>query len=142
MANQQLGPLPENNTKVQAVVFGRYLIKKLPNKDVCDLFVHLLPVENKQLTSSDRKLLRLVTIHPRGLALVDAGLAIINPMSEVRHRLYIMLAILECQPEYHDDFLPKQRSWWYMFFVIYSGLRGLLKAGLGIVFVKAAGEWI
>ncbi len=41
-----------------------------------------------------------------GVGLLDAGLAVADPHSELRRRLYLMFAILESSPEYHELFLP------------------------------------
>lgn len=39
-----------------------------------------------------------------GLGLVDAGLAFLEPYSPVRHRLYLMLAVLEASPAHVPRF--------------------------------------
>lgn len=129
----------EDDFALQATIFGRYLLRVTPTAAAQDLFVTFMRLEAHKLTPRDRKLLRFVLKHSWSLGLIDAGLALTDPTSEVRRRLYVMFGILECQPEYHDYFLPKKRSWWYAFFVLYAGARSLLKAGLGVLVVKAAG---
>jgi len=69
--------------------------------------------------------------------MIDSGLALIKPHSEVRRRLYLMFAILESTPEYWKYFIPVRRSGWYIITIIGVGLRSVLRAIFGVILVKA-----
>jgi hypothetical protein len=85
----------------------------------------------------DKKLLNFMVAHPWSIGLIDAGLVFHRPASEARRRLYVMLAILEASTEYCDIFLPKKRNLFYLLVIFYAGLRAVVKAGLGLLLVKA-----
>ena len=52
----------------------------------------------------DRSLWNVARRGGLGLGLVDAGLAVTDPWSPVRHRLYLMLAVLEASPAHLPRF--------------------------------------
>jgi hypothetical protein len=124
-----------DSAKLEAQIFARYLIKRQPTSGVIKLYER--GVSQNKPGASDEKLLAFLRRHPRLTGLVDAGLVFYRPHSEVRRRIYVMLAILESSPEYHDSFLPAKRSPFYLFFVAYSGLRAIIKSLCGLVLVKA-----
>jgi hypothetical protein len=55
----------------------------------------------------DRRLWRLIETRPAWIGVVDAGLALTDSSSPVRHRLYLMLAVLEASPAHARRFLPR-----------------------------------
>ena len=70
---------------------------------------------------------RLWTLARRGaawVALVDAGLALTDPWSPVRHRFYLMLAVLEASPAHVARFEARETS--PVVAVLKIGLRGAL----------------
>lgn len=73
-----------------------------------------------------------------GLGLVDAGLALTEPYSPVRHRLYLMLAVLEASPAHVARFVAQDRP--PVLAVAALGFRGTLaalRAVAGVAFVTA-----
>lgn len=121
----------------EAEIFGSYLIHDAPRRDVVDLYIKALTHKPGVQTPQDRRRLDFVRRHPQLLRFVDPGLAVVNPSSEVRRRIYIMFSILEAVPYYHDYFLPKSRKWWYFFVVGLKGVWGLVKTAIGAVLVRA-----
>ena len=74
------------------------------------------------------------------LGWVDAGLALSNPYSPVRHRIYLMLAVLEASPAHARRFEPHESS--ALAAVLGLGLRGAIgaaRAVFGLVVVSVAG---
>lgn len=67
---------------------------------------------------------------------VDAGLALLRPASELRKRIFIMLAILETEPALADRFLPIDRSPTYLVVIGWKGVRAVLSALVGLILVK------
>jgi len=126
---------------IQALIFGRYLLKKVPSKKSQDLYVHIIQASDVAITAKELRLLSFTVRHPRLVGFIDSGLAISGSMSEVRRRIYVMLAVLECQPEYADKFLAKDQPWWYVFYILYVGLRSAIKATLGFILVKMVVSW-
>ena len=118
----------------QARTFTRYLIHKDVNSQAIQLYK--VAMRNSKPDNTDNKLLNFMMSHPSCIGLIDAGLVFHNSSSEVRRRLYVMLAILEASTEYYDLFLPKKRSPFYVFVILYSRIRAILKATLGLILVK------
>lgn len=122
----------------QAVIFTKYLISKQPNTQSITLYSRAI-AQGGELDGYDLKLLSFVQRHPFWVGCVDGGLALVNPHSEVRRRIYVMFAILESQPVFWRDFLPIKQNRWYIFFILFTGLRAIIRAVTGIVIVKAIG---
>jgi hypothetical protein len=55
----------------------------------------------------DRRLWRLIETRPSWIGIVDAGLALTDSASPIRHRLYLMLAVLEASPAHTRRFLSR-----------------------------------
>jgi hypothetical protein len=121
----------------EARIFTHYLIGRNANAQAIQLYKDAM--NNSKPDEADRKLVDFMTAHPASIGFIDAGLVFHNASSEARRRLYVMFAILEANSEYYDLFLPKKRSPWYVFVIGYSGLRAVLKAGLGLLLVKVVG---
>ncbi len=121
---------------LEASVFGRYIVGEVPSATATELYVRVVRGHEETLAANDRRLLSLILRHPWTVSWIDAGLAIVNPHSKVRHRLHTMFAILESMPEYADYFLPRQRSPFYIVIIAFATIRGGFKAVLGGLFVK------
>jgi hypothetical protein len=123
----------------QAEVFGSYLLGQPPSAAATKLYVQAMTANPGNQSARDIKLLAFVARHRWSLGFIDAGLAFVRPGAEVRRRLYVMFAILECMPEYHKLFLPQARSRWYLFVVMRAGLKGVINALIGSLFIKVLG---
>jgi hypothetical protein len=119
----------------EARLFTRYLIHRDANPQAIRLYEAAM--SDSKLDNTDKKLLNFMVSHPGSIGFVDAGLVFHNSTSEARRRLYVMFAIIEASPEYYDFFLPKKRSPFYILVIVYSGIRAIIKAGLGLLLVKA-----
>lgn len=127
--------MTKNSTDQQAQAFTHYLLKRPATTQALGLYEQA--INNKvSIDKADHKLLAYIEKHPWSLGVIDAGLPYLKPYSEVRRRLYIMLAILEASPDYFDAFLPQKRSPLYLIYIAYSGLRAIAKAVLGLVLIK------
>lgn len=122
----------------QAVIFTKYLIGKQPDSQSINLYSQAL-ARGATPSTYDLKILSFIQKYPFWVGCVDGGLALISPHSEVRRRIYIMFAILESQPLFWRDFLPIKRSGWYLFFILFAGLRAVFRAIIGIVIIKIIG---
>jgi len=73
------------------------------------------------------------------LAGVDGGLALLQPTSPLRRKIFVMLAILEASPAYTAYFLSRDFSPFYLLKVGWAAVRGGARGLIGILLVKAAG---
>jgi hypothetical protein len=119
----------------EARIFTNYLVGRDASSQAIQLYK--IAMNDSKPDDTDKKLLRFMLKHPSTIGLIDAGLVFHNSNSEARRRLYVMQAILEASTLHHDLFLPKKRSPLYMFVIFYSGMRAVIKAGLGLLLVKA-----
>jgi hypothetical protein len=90
-------------------------------------------------TPRDRRLWAMAMRHRWLLGPTDAGLAWLDPHSPVRHRLVLMLAVLEASPHHHRRFLA---SPWPRAALIGLGLkavRAALRVVVGVVWVRGHG---
>ncbi len=126
----------QDSIKKEAITFTRHIIGQQPSEAAVQLYVRAIEQQKNALNKNDQRLLAIITKKPGTTSYIDAGLAFLYPHSEVRHRLYLMFAILESLPEYTEYFLPVNRSPWYIFVVIGAGLQSIFKAIVGIMIVK------
>lgn len=120
----------------EAEIFGRYLLGVSPNHTVKNLYIRAIQATSPTITAGDKKLLRFVLKNNWSIGLVDSGLAFLNPGSELRRRLYTLLAVLESDPEYADHFLTKKRNPIYLIIVLLSGVRAVIKTICGSLLIK------
>ena len=121
----------------EANTFTKYLLHKKPGKAAVELYVKAMQANPGKLDEGEAKLLRFSLKHAWLLSCIDGGLIFIRPHSEVRRRIYTMLSILETTSDFAQDFLPVQRSWPYIFVVGWAGIRGVVRAAVGVFIVKA-----
>jgi hypothetical protein len=123
----------------EAELIGRYLMKITPNAVTQALYAQAVSQLNIDLNSGEEKLWRIAKRYPRTLRVIDGGLAIVNPQSSIRRKMYAMLAILEASPEHCDYFLPKRYPPAYAVRIAWSAIRSVFIAMIGYVFVKLVG---
>lgn len=125
----------QTDTDTQAQVFSHYLIGQLPHADAILLYNKAM-ANSRVLSRADQRLLEFILVHRWAIGAVDGALALIQPQSEVRRRIYLMFSILEARPEYTQSFLPQSRSAWYWVMLIVIGARAIIKALIGLFVVK------
>jgi hypothetical protein len=121
----------------EAEVFGRYLLKQSPDAQTKERYAVAMARSVQPITSQDSKLLQFCVAHPGAIGAVDGGLALTQPTSEIRRRLYIMFAVLESSPLYAHYFLPQKRSWFYLAYCFWVGVHASARAVAGVVLLKA-----
>ena len=87
----------------------------------------------------DRALWRLAMRGPGHVRLVDAGLAFADPYSAVRHRIGLMLAILEASPHHVRHFLPSRWTPLTPFAIAGAGFAGVFRVLAGLIVVRSHG---
>lgn len=88
----------------------------------------------------DRALWRLMLRGPGWARLVDAGLAFADPGSPVRHRVCLMLAVLEASPHHVRHFLPSRWGPLTLLEILAGGAVGVLRMAAGLVVVASHGR--
>jgi hypothetical protein len=90
-------------------------------------------------TARDWRLWAAAMRRPWLLGFADAGLAWLDPYSPVRHRLALMLAILEASPHHHHRFLAAPWPRLRLFALAARGLAAALRVAAGILWVRSHG---
>ena len=121
----------------EADLFGWYILKKAPSVFAKELYVKTISKTALEINRTDQNLLFFIYRNQWSLGLIDSGLALLTPHSEIRRRIYIIFSILECSREFSDDFLPKERSLSFMLVILFSGFRGVVKGLLGSLLIKS-----
>jgi len=121
----------------QGIAFGRYLLGTAPSEDALRLFeraaARLPPLDDRET-----RLVAFLLRNRWAIGPVDAALALIRPASPVRGRVFLMLAVLECLPEYAPRFLPARRSPFEHLRIAGHALRALGRALVGMVVLAIA----
>jgi hypothetical protein len=120
----------------QGDLFGRYLTKKPVNTKFIERYSQAVKAFKITPTEYDKKLLDYVIKHPWSLGLLDAALPLYRPYAELRHRIYLMLAILEASPDYQTLFLPVRRSAFHIVRLMLCSLRAIIKTVIGSLLLR------
>jgi len=128
--------MTEISQKDEATIFGNYLLNRIPNTAVRSLYENIIQSSGIPISGNEEKLFRFALKNAWSIGLIDSALALLNPHHELRRRLYLMYALLEATPEYADHFLPKQRNPFYLFVILFSGCRAIVKTIIGVLLVK------
>jgi hypothetical protein len=129
----------QRDARYQAAVFGRYLLGTYPCPAAIELYDELLAANPGNPDETDRYLLDFALRHHWSIGLIDSGLAFTRPDAEIRRRLHLMFAILECMPEHTHHFISQDHKRWSMSIISLSiaGVIGAFKALAGYVLVSA-----
>lgn len=76
----------------------RYLNGNQMNKVLLDSYIRGVDKMKLSLTETEKQMLRWCFKYPNMIGIVDCGLALNNPSSNLRKRFALMAAIIECQP--------------------------------------------
>jgi hypothetical protein len=113
-----------------------FLIGETCSEDIAKRYSEALVAKDAVLTDSEMIIWKRMMSSKFYLRLIDSGLAVVNPQSSLRRRIFIMLCLLETTPEYTSYFLPQPRS---IFYIISLGFRLVWSAFslfLGTILVK------
>jgi hypothetical protein len=119
---------------------SRYLIGEAPTPEEAERWTRAVALRDASVTSAcDRRIWAAIMRHPALVGFADAGLALVDPLSPVRHRILLMLAILEASPHHHRRFLAAP---WPRIALIALAARGAwaaIRSVLGVLWVRAMG---
>lgn len=115
----------------EARAIARYILHADPGEKEIALYGQALA---RLRIPSDDKLSGLALRHPVLLPYLDSGLAVLEPEHPLRHRIYVMLAILETSPSYARYFLHAPNRWWPLK-LMWSGFSASLTSVIGVCIV-------
>ncbi|OGF23068.1 MAG: hypothetical protein A2V63_09400 [Candidatus Eisenbacteria bacterium RBG_19FT_COMBO_70_11] len=124
----------------EAALLARYLVGETPRPQEAERYREAVRLRGVELARArDRRLWDLMMRRPAMIGVVDAGLALTDPHSPVRHRIYLMLAILEASPAHCRHFLPAPYPRVRLAGVAWRGALAALRALAGIALVRSYG---
>lgn len=119
----------------EAEIFGKYFLKEFPDRISVSLYQKLMVMNPPLLNLKEKRMLKFMLRHPWSVAFFDAGLALTNPKSAVRQKIFSMLAILESSKNYHALFLSRDFSKFYPVFIFFILSRAVVKAVIGSILI-------
>jgi hypothetical protein len=113
--------IDEKSLLAEADRIGKYLVGQAPTPRMKELYVRAhepMPSADREigvpgkalqirLNPCEQALWRPALRSALIMGLVDGGLALIEPASPIRKKIFVMLAILEASPEHCREFLPR-----------------------------------
>jgi hypothetical protein len=120
-----------NDFKLEAEIFGNYLLGKVPDEKSILLYVEAMHLRPAPAMGKDKKILEFILKRPRSIGMIDSALAFSKRKSVVRRKILFMSAILETRPQYAELFLQQERSWFYNIYILWVGFRAVMKAVAG-----------
>lgn len=131
----------DDSLAAEARIFGKYLIGEEINKRAVTLYLDAHRKVNFDLDEKDRLLLDLILKRRFPAGYVDGGLALLRKRSNLRKKIYYLLAILETMPEYAEHFMDvKKTPLQSAVEIIWFGARGVFRACVGVVLCVLAGR--
>ena len=121
----------------EARLIGSYLLDgDEPVEAALDLYEQAMARMPLVLSYQEQKLMERVLYRPVLWPWIDAGLALSNPKSGIRRKVFVMSAILETQPAYASRFLPYQHSGFQHSAALLNAFLAGVRAALGFILVK------
>ncbi len=93
----------------EAIAFTRYLISEDVDAQSIELYSKAQQKLNITLSENEDQRLNFMLNHAFIIGMIDGALALQSPQSGIRKKIYIMLAILESDPNYAKHFLPQEQ---------------------------------
>ncbi len=126
----------ENDYFLEAEKIGAYLLSIPIKNSEKSTYAQAINQLNINFTAFEEVLWQKMLQSNWKMACIDAGLALLQPTSNVRRKIFTMLAILETSPNYTDYFFSKKFSFFYMFKIGLVSFRAIIRAIFGVVLIK------
>ena len=121
----------------EAKILSKYLVGKECSEEIIQRYQEAANKLNAGLNDTEQKTWNKMLSSSFYLKLIDSGLAISNPQSALRKRIFIMLAILEASPDFTASFLPQEKSIFYLIPLGFKAGLSALYLAFGTLTVKA-----
>ena len=126
-----------NELEREARIITNYLIGKPCTDELVNRYVQANIKQGIQLDPEEEKLWKFAMKGVYWLSGIDSGLALVQPKSQIRRKIFVMLAILEASVDYCDDFLPQTKSKVQVLFLLaVQGIKAVFFATIGLILIK------
>jgi hypothetical protein len=115
----------------EAKAFTHYLLGEQADELTISLYLQAHNKLNIVLTEKENKQLGFILRHPILIGMIDGALALRNPDSGIRKKIYVLFAILEANPKYAKYFLPSGKT--TMLSIFASGIRAIWNTLTGLI---------
>jgi hypothetical protein len=122
--------------ETEASVLCYYLTGQKPSRHIVELYNDVVLREVTVPSKVDWQIMSYALRHPKTMAMLDGALALLDPDSLLRLRLYAMFAICEATPEYAKQFLPAKHGPFYIITAGLVGVRAVLRTLAGAILIK------
>ncbi len=131
-----------NKTKMlenidEAGILCKYITGRELNDSVSNRYYKIICVNNRDFSDIEKKIWRIMMRKSWVIPYVDGGLRFLKPYSEIRKRLYIMLCLLETQPDYADYFIVNNKNRLKSYVnILFYGIRGIYFSFAGYIYLR------
>lgn len=130
---------PASKQEEEASKIAIYLIGKECGCILAERYKSAIEIQQVILNDKEQKLWNLALKGTFWMASIDSGLALINPKSQIRKKIFIMLAILETTVDFHTFFIPEKMSKFKTILLLgLNGIKAIFHAIIGLFIVKLA----
>lgn len=112
-------------------IIVRYLVGKQATPRVVASYRYALQNIAVDFSNEQQRLWNLCMKRPWLIPHVDAWLGFRQPDHPVRKKIFIMLGVLETQPDYSEFFLPSRHSFIYLLNICVASIWAIIKIGTG-----------
>jgi hypothetical protein len=128
---------PVNELEREASIITNYLVGKPCTGELVKRYVDANIKQAIQVGPEEEQLWKNALRGVYWMSCIDSGLALVRPKSQIRRKIFVMLAILEASVDYCDDFLPRTRSKVQVLFLLaVQGVKAVFFATIGLILIK------
>lgn len=123
---------------MQPEIYFRYLSGKNPDSRSLELYRGAIANHPIEFSKKENRLHSLSQRFPFLIPFIDGGLALTQPLSLYRKNIYIILCILETQPQ-HFPLLSSsmyEKGKQSFFSIFFHGIRSVITGLFGVIIVK------
>jgi hypothetical protein len=127
------------NSVKEAIALTNYLTGMNPGERELKLFAEAIQLPGNELTSKQEIFWEKVCNKKLLIQMTDGALAITNPHSVLRKRIFIMAAILETSPVFANRFMPESFTLFHYVKLAWKIMISMLLAICGLFFLRING---
>ncbi len=128
---------PEKVGIAEAKLISVYLANNSCSDDLAKRYLDAITIQDIRLSDTELKIWNWAIKSSFRLGAIDSGLALQNPKSQIRRKIFLMMAIMEASTAYCDAFIPKEKSKISVLFNIsWLGVRAVALALIGVLVLK------
>lgn len=126
-------------TTSEAERISMYLIGSACSEKIANRYAEAVNIKKPTISRNDEALWHFALRGTFNMAITDSALALLNPYHPIRHRIYLMLAILEADVAFTHKFIAREHGFFKAFVLLaYSGLVAFVQSIIGLCVLKLA----